>query len=114
MASDYVSLSSVPCEEECAQVGSENYHERMREESRRYIAGLKRLFPMPDGTTARFVNKGFPHDFGTYHEVCIVFSDSDEIGMAYAYHVDSHPVGTWEELKTGEPIPFVPEASQEA
>ena len=91
---EYISLGSTPCGEECAQVGSDNYHERMRKETKAYIRQLKRMFGEPPaGASIR--TKGFPHDFGTYHEVCCIYTDEE--GAEYAYKLDSALPEFWDE-----------------
>lgn len=94
MSREYVELGSVPCDEDCAQVGSDNYRERMREESARYIAQLRRRFPdMPESVTLGV--KSFPHDFGTYHEVVAWFDTRDEVAISAAYAVENNLPSTW-------------------
>jgi hypothetical protein len=34
---EYLTLGPAPCNEDCAQVGQPDYHERAREECRRFI-----------------------------------------------------------------------------
>lgn len=93
---DYLSLGSTPVEENCAQVGSPDYYEKVREEGKRYIELLKKKFGEPPAG-AFFKLKGFPHDFGTYHEVCIIFDDEDEAQADFAFHVENNLPSTWED-----------------
>ena len=66
---DYLALGPVPAGEDCAQVGTEEYYSKGRQECRTYKKQLLRMFPdCPEG--ARIAIKPFPHDFGTYHFVC--------------------------------------------
>lgn len=110
MATDYVTLGPTPGDEACAQVGADNYRETMRAESKRYIAGLQRMFPLPEGCNARIAVKGFPHDYGTYHEVCVIFGDDDEVAIQYAYHVENNLPGSWEEMDAAAPMPLTIDA----
>lgn len=97
MARDYLSLGSTPCDETCAQVGSDDYYSRMKRESLAYIKQLTRLFPnLPDGVY--FVNKGFPHDFGTYHEVCVMFDDNDQTAIDAACEVENGIPMQWDTM----------------
>lgn len=106
MSRDYLTLGSTPCGEECAQVGSDNYHARMRRESRAYIKQLERMFPaLPDGVY--FTTKGFSHDFGTYHEVCVMFDDSDEAQVSAAYDVESSLPEVWDALALADMSPRI-------
>ena len=70
---DYISLGSTPFDEECVQVDSSNYTNMSALESRAYITQLQRQFSgeIPDG--CYFRAKRFPHDFGSYREVCMFF-----------------------------------------
>jgi len=91
---DYMTIGSTPCEEECAQVGSENYRDRAIAECRRFIDLIrKKLGDEPPN--AQLAVKGFPHDFGTYYEVVCKYSDEDEKAQAYAYKCESDAPTTW-------------------
>lgn len=89
---EYLELGPVPCEEECAQVGTDNYHEKARKECAAYKNQLNRLFP--DGN---FTIKPFFHEFGSYFEVCIFYDDNDETSLDYAYNVESNIPSNWDE-----------------
>ena len=66
----YLSLAPTPVEEDCAQVGTDDYTARARAECQRFITLLRKKFgPEPDG--ARLAVKSFPHDFGDYFEVVV-------------------------------------------
>lgn len=95
---DYMSIGPSPCEEDCAQLGSEGYYERMKEETKRYKEQLERRFPnLPEGV--RFVVKAFEHDFGTYHEVCVVYDDSKEDQVKAAYFIEGNSPATWNDTE---------------
>lgn len=89
---EYLELGPVPYEEDCAQVGAGNYHEKARKECTAYKHQLERLFPK--GT---FTIKSNPHDFGSYYEVCIVYNDNDESSSDYAFNVESNLPSNWDE-----------------
>src|SRR3990167_10082920 len=93
---DYLTLGPTPCEEDCAQVGTDDYSTRALPECRRFKEQLKRQFPIPVGVYAYFTVKAFPHEFGTYHEVCIVFDDTDEEAIEFAYRVDYQLPSHWD------------------
>tara|TARA_R100000234_G_scaffold101521_1_gene70579 strand:+ start:5706 stop:6056 length:351 start_codon:yes stop_codon:yes gene_type:complete len=61
---DSIYIGECPIDEDCAQLGSEDYHSRAMAELRAYINQLKRLFPKGD-----FRIKSHEHDFGTYYAV---------------------------------------------
>lgn len=95
MPTDYLTLGCTPSSEDCAQVGRDDYEPLMRRETRAYIAQLRRQFgPEPPGAALR--TKGFPHDFGTYHEVCVVFDDSNEAAVEWAYKLDNEMPESWD------------------
>lgn len=74
---NYINIGSVPCSEDCAQVGSPDYARLSRIECRAFKNQLQREFP-----AGVFRVKGFPHDFGTYHEVVAVLGVSKEADEA--------------------------------
>lgn len=90
MARDTYEIGCTPNAEECAQVGSPNYKERARRECQAYINQLNRAYPgMPAGMYLKI--SSHPHDFGTYHEVTVVFNDEN----------DAHNDFLWGNLEMG-------------
>ncbi|WP_235845014.1 hypothetical protein [Cupriavidus agavae] len=69
-----IEVGPVPAEEPCAQVGRDDYSERSRRECAVYIRQLQRILGNPDPAILRFVRRGFPHEFGRYHEVVAVMT----------------------------------------
>lgn len=90
-------LSSSPINEDCAQLGSSNYHYRIYLECNEYIKQLKRMFGEPP-IGSRFKIKHCPHDFGTYYEVVIYFDESNEEESEYAYNVESNIPEYWDDI----------------
>lgn len=86
---DYMELSqTTPCDEPCAQIGSENYMKRSRVEARAYIAQLQRKFgAAPVGSFFKIVH--CPHDFGTYLDIRYYYDDEDQRHVAYMCDIDS-------------------------
>lgn len=96
MAREYITLGPTPPEEDCAQVGADDYHARSAKESRAWINQLKRAFPnLPDGV--RLHAKNFPHDFGSYVEVVASWAVGDEAAMEAAYNIDAELPGEWDD-----------------
>ena len=93
---DYLILGATPAGENCAQVGRDNYPEQVRREGHAYIAQLTRMFGEPP-TGSRFSLKGFPHDFGTYHEVVVWFDDTLPSTIEFAYHVENNLPEEWDD-----------------
>lgn len=92
-----MTLSSVPVCEHCSQVGQEDYLEQTRIELNAYRNQLRRQFitnPLVDEDT--FKIKGFPHDFGMYHELVILYyPDTEE--EAFAFEVEANLPENWDE-----------------
>ncbi len=94
---DYLNLGSTPWEEDCVGVNSNtDYMPAMREECRRYKRQLERDFAIPEDVDAYYKIKTFPHDFGSYMEVCIVFNQEDEKTCEFAYDLEDHLPARWE------------------
>ncbi len=93
---DFINIGSSPCNEDCAQVGSENYSERAIEECYRFIHAIKATIGQPP-ENASLVVKGFDHDFGRYYEVVCYFNPSDEASQEYAFRCESEAPGEWPE-----------------
>ena len=93
---DYITLGSTPPNEDCAQVGSDNYRERAMKECRAYKNQIERLLPPPDG--AYLSIKSFPHDFGTYHELVVWCNEEDEEASNYAYKLEGEGPANWDNI----------------
>ena len=95
MNTDYITLGSVPLDEACAQVGDSNYDKRSRMESRAFINQLYRIFgKSPLGT--HITPKSFPHDFGSYVEVCVVYDTDSEASEDFAFKVECAIPTEWD------------------
>jgi hypothetical protein len=94
MREDYMELGPTPAAESCVGVGQDNYHELSRAECQAYRNQLRRMFPYEG---IRFVIKTFPHDFGSYHEVCVVWTDGDEEGYRHALEVEHNTPEHWDD-----------------
>lgn len=70
---DYLSIGS----NGFAQVGDQSYYEKMRVEMQVLMESIRRDLPIPEkfATIIQFRVKSFPHDFGTYHEIVIIYND---------------------------------------
>jgi len=89
---DYISIGSSPTDEDCAQVGADNYEAQSRKECIAFIHQLERQFKVVDV----FRIKSFPHDFGTYKEVVCYFDDDNHEAIAFAYRVESECPRRWD------------------
>jgi hypothetical protein len=102
---EYMTLGPTPCAEDCAQVGQPDYYAKSRNECERYRKQLEATFPIPENVVGWFRIKTFPHDFGDYREVCVMYDDRDEASIDWALHVESHTPEYWD--ANPRPIPFV-------
>jgi len=92
---DYLEMDITPYEEDCAQLGSESYLVRCKLEFVAIVVQLKRIFgEPPEGVY--FKLKSCPHDFGTYYELKIVFDDSNENAVSYAYSIEDDFPKNWD------------------
>lgn len=94
---DYLNIGASPPNEDCVQVGTENYETLGREECRRYIKLLhKKMGLEPEG--ARLAIKSFPHDFGNYLEVVCFYDEDKPDSVDYAFRCESDGPQNWEEI----------------
>jgi len=93
---DYISIGPSPCNEECAQVGQDNYPEQSKKECRAFLNQLSRVFGEPPGG-AHLGIKSFPHDFGTYREVVCYFDDDVPEARDFAFMLEGKSPENWDE-----------------
>lgn len=82
-------------------MGSPDYHERTRKEAAVFTRQLVRQFGEPP-PGCRFKLRANPHDFGTYHDLEIVFDDADEVAVDYAFKVEGGTPEYWDEIARSE------------
>jgi hypothetical protein len=90
-------IGATPHDEDCAQVGSEGYAKRARQECQLFMQQITKHYPEPDNGYLRI--KATAHDFGTYYEVAAYFDDEDEASTNWAYDIEGDTKGvlaTWE------------------
>lgn len=95
MATDYLSIGPTPAEEDCAQVGSDSYHTKARKECEAFRKQMLRLMGEPPAGACLRV-KTFPHDFGSYLELCCVFREDNEEATSYAYRCEEASPARWD------------------
>jgi len=93
---DSLNLSPTPIGEDCAQLGDVDYSSRARRECRAFIQQLIREFGEPPAGASLQISHN-PHDFGTYLEVEVQFSDTDEEASEFAYRVEGRLPEFWDE-----------------
>jgi hypothetical protein len=95
-----LNFGSTPPNEDCAQVGQDDYIERAQRECEAYIAQLKRTYAtvhsehLPESVKLRM--KSHSHDFGTYYEVVATFDENDVQACAAAFWLDDNVPLTWD------------------
>jgi hypothetical protein len=95
---DYLELGTTPYNEECVQVNPlGDYHESMLMECKRYKSQLENMFPASVFPDVYFKIKWYPHDFGSYAEVVVIFDDNDKESMTQAYYIEDHLPDNWAE-----------------
>lgn len=94
---DYLDLSPTPCDEPCAQLGSDDYSTRARLECRAFIDQLRREFPNAEALGCTFKIRANPHDFGTYYEVAICYSDTNDDQTAAAFEIEANLPMSWDD-----------------
>jgi len=93
---DYIEIGSSPCDEDCAQLGSDNYYEQSHKECKAFINQLRRQFgDEPDGAKLRI--KSNNHDFGTYYEVVCYFEEDNKKAIDYALKCEGKTPANWDE-----------------
>ena len=93
--SDFIDVGSAPACEDCAQVGSPDYHDRARRECRAYVNQLRRMFGAePEG--AHLAVRSNPHDFGTYLSATCSYDESHPASVDYAFRCESEGPDQWD------------------
>ena len=93
---DYLTLGATPSGEDCAQVGTNGYATKARKECTAYKNQLERQFGSPP-LGAYLSIKGFPHDFGTYHEVVVRYDENDKEAVEYAFKLEGDSPANWDD-----------------
>jgi hypothetical protein len=91
---DYLELGPTPAEEDCAQVGTEDYATRARAECERFITLIRATCGAePEGANLRI--KRSEHDFGGYYEVAVYYDTHNEAAMEYAWNLEKTTPTRW-------------------
>jgi hypothetical protein len=101
---DYLMIDTTPTEEQCAQVGEQDYHSKARAEAKRMLAQIDKHYPLPEGATMGYTTIATEHhDFGAYLQIKIVFDDECEHSINWAFSIEGDELGVlsnWDELET--------------
>ena len=60
-------------------MGRPDYDEQSLLECKVFKRMLERLHPVPAEALSSLIVKSFPHDFGSYREVCVRYEDTDPV-----------------------------------
>ncbi len=98
---DQLSLGPTPTAEPCEQLGAHYDAIRARQECKAFMGQLRRTFgDEPVGARLRISSNA--HDFGTYHEVEVVYADESEKACEYAYRLERETPEQWDEQARNE------------
>lgn len=95
---DHIYLGPTPCDEDCAQVGDENYSKKVREELSRYRQLLEHKFGTPPAGAA-FKQKRELHSFGPYYEMTVAFDPTNPEATAFAFFVEENAPLKWSDTE---------------
>ncbi len=98
MSNQIMHIGPVPAEENAAQVGSSDYDEQSRRECRTFQHMLERRYPIPKDTPATLVVLSFPHEFGSYREVCVRYDESHPEAVEYAFELEGDTPAEWDAI----------------
>ena len=93
-------IGTTPTEELCAQVGQDGYAELARIEIKLYkdLLTEELVKQFPDvGVQIRFRVSSHPHEFGTYHELDVVYDPENPVAVNQALWCESSPIMFWPE-----------------
>lgn len=95
-------IGSSPSDEKCAQVGSDNYKERVIKELTQYKRMCLNLINSQfENIQIDLRTKSFPHDFGSYYELCVYFDPNVEESVEQAFWLEENVPQNWDdEAKT--------------
>lgn len=88
-------VGSSPYEEDCAQVGSDDYIEVAIKECKVFINQIRREFGEEPAETELKI-KSFNHDFGTYYEVVCYYNKNNEESLRYALKCENDCPLKWD------------------
>lgn len=96
MPRQIMNIGPVPTDESAAQVGRPDYDDQSLRQCHVFKRMLERLRPIPADGSATLVVKSFPHDFGSYRQVCVRYDDNDPVATDYAFALESDTPAEWD------------------
>ncbi len=112
MSRQYLTLGPTPCDETCYPNTGDKKMQRI--EMSAYQRQLLRVMSLEfgDNLCVGLIIKTFPHDSGSYSEVCVVYNDHPQ-EIAQAFWLESNCPENWDgeaekELKEAGHIAYIP------
>lgn len=94
---DFVYIAPTPVDEDCAQVGTDNYMERARKECNAFRNQLRRVFGAePEGAEIK-IKREDGHDAGSYLEVVCWYNENYPESVDYAFKLEGETPERWDE-----------------
>jgi hypothetical protein len=93
-----LNIGPCPADETPAQLGSEHYRTLCKLELSLFKQQLLEeiLLKWPEeGSLVRFKTTSNPHDFGTYHEIDVVYDSTDSISVEQAFYCEGYASTSW-------------------
>ena len=98
MFDDYLTLGPTPPDEDCAQVGGNDYIRKSKLEADAFINQLEREFShWVEDDLVLFDKKWFNHDFGRYCEVVVYYKTDNELSRNCAIKVENYHDCRWDD-----------------
>lgn len=97
MNSDYIYLGPAPANENCAQVGEPDYRIKAKKEMNTFIDQIYRQFPEIEETSIVIRAKFFPHDYGSYGDVVVIYDADDQESTILALKIESDVDTYWDD-----------------
>lgn len=111
MSREYLTIGPTPCDEVCHPANGDRKMQRI--EMNAFKEQLTRVMNTEFGENlcVYFSIKSFPHDFGSYSEVCVIYDDEDQTQVQQAFWIESNTPENWDAeaekyLKDNEYIPW--------
>lgn len=98
MPRQIMNIGPVPTDESVAQVGRPDYDEQSLRQCQVFKRMLERCHPIPADGFATLVIKSFPHDFGSYREVCVCYDANDPVAIDYAFGLENNTPAAWDAI----------------
>lgn len=96
MKEQFELATTVPHDENCVQVGAENYSKFSRLEAQTFKEQIYReIGDPPAGTSLRIISCA--HDFGTYLDLAVVYDEDSEEGVKWMLKCESNLPFNWDE-----------------